>query len=134
MGAQRAGAPVLSGSVPPLAPYYHARPETGFGLTGGLRPGETVLLVPAILGTGGTGKTQLAVGFTHMMWSARAVDLLAGLSAGSREAIVAGYAQAAADLELPPGEETTADGAAQRFLAWLRKTERRWAVVLDRLA
>jgi tetratricopeptide (TPR) repeat protein len=134
VGAQRAGAPVLSGSVPPLAPYYHARPETGFELAGGLRPGETVLLVPAILGTGGTGKTQLAVGFTHAMWSARAVDLLAWVSAGSREAIVAGYAQAAADLDLPPGEETTAESAARRFLAWLRKTERRWAVVLDGLA
>ncbi len=134
MGAQRAGAPVLSGAVPPLAPYYHARQETGVELADGLRPGQTILLVPAILGTGGTGKTQLAVGFTHAMWSARAVDLLAWVSAGSREAIVAGYAQAAADLELPPGEETTAEGAAQRFLAWLRKTERRWAVVLDGMA
>jgi tetratricopeptide (TPR) repeat protein len=134
MGAQRAGAPVLSGSVPPLAPYYHARQETGLELADGLRPGETVLLVPAILGTGGTGKTQLAVGFTHAMWSARSVDLLAWVPAGSREGIVAGYAQAAADLDLLHGEEATAEDAARRFLAWLRTTERRWAVVLDGMA
>ena len=83
MGAQRAGAPVLTGSVPPLAPFYHARQETGFGLADALRPGETILLVPAMLGTGGTGKTQLAVGFAHAMWSARAVDLLVWVPAGT---------------------------------------------------
>jgi tetratricopeptide (TPR) repeat protein len=134
MGAPRAGAPVLTGSVPPLAPYYHARQETGFELADGLRPGETTLLVSAILGTGGTGKTQLAVGFTHAMWSARAVDLLAWVPAGNRDAIISGYAQAAADLDLPAGEEPGAESAAQLFLAWLRKTERRWAVVLDGMA
>jgi tetratricopeptide (TPR) repeat protein len=134
MGAQRAGAPILTGSVPPLAPFYHVRPETGFGLADGLRPGETVLLVPALLGAGGTGKTQLAVGFAHAVWAARAVDLLVWVSAGSRSAIVAGYARAAADLELLSADEApgiTGDAAAQRFLGWLNRTERRWAVVLD---
>ncbi len=102
-----------------------------------LRPGETILLVPALLGTGGTGKTQLAVGFAHAMWSARAVDLLAWVPAGNRSAIIAGYARAAADLGLLADDETAAgpaDGAAQRFLDWLRTTERRWAVVLDGVA
>ncbi len=137
MGAQRAGAPVLTGSVPPLAPFYHARQETGFDLADALRPGETVLLVPALLGTGGTGKTQLAIGFAHAMWSARAVDLLAWVPAGNRSAIIAGYARAAADLGLLGDEEPsagTADSAARRFLDWLRTTERRWAVVLDGVA
>jgi tetratricopeptide (TPR) repeat protein len=133
MGAQRAGAPVVTGSVPPLAPYYHARQETGFGLADGLRPGDTTLLVPALLGTGGTGKTQLALGFAHAVWSARAVDLLAWVPAGNRSALVAGFARAAADLDLLTVDEAagTADSAAQRFLGWLRKTERRWVVVLD---
>src|ERR1700722_895099 len=108
MGAQPA-APVLAGSVPPLAPFYHARQETGFGLADGLRPGETTLLVPALPGTGGTGKTQLAVGVAHAMWSARAVELLAWIPAGNRTAIIAGYARAAADLELPVGEEAGDD-------------------------
>jgi hypothetical protein len=137
MGAPRAGAPVLTGSVPPLAPFYHARQETGFGLADGLRPGETILLVPALLGTGGTGKTQIAVGFAHAMWSARAVDLLVWVPACSRTAIIAGYARAAVDLDLLTSEEAataTADSAAQRFLGWLRRTDRRWAVVLDGVA
>jgi hypothetical protein len=137
MGAQRAAAPLLTGSVPPIAPFYHARQETGFGLADGLRPGETILLEPATLGTGGTGKTQLALGFAHSMWSARAVDLLAWVPAGDRGAIVAGYARAAADLELLSPEEeaaSTADARADRFLGWLRGTERRWAVVLDGVA
>ena len=137
MGAQRAGAPVLTGSVPPLAPFYHARSETGFDLVNVLRPGETMLLVSALPGTGGTGKTQLAVGFAHAMWSARAVALFAWVPAGNRNAVIAGYAQAAADLGLLAGDEAaagSADAAAQRFLAWLRTTERRWAVVLDGVA
>lgn len=131
MGAQQAGAPVLTGSVPPLAPFHHARQETGFGLADGLRPGETTLLVPAAPGIGGTGKTQLAVGFTHAMWATGAVGLLAWVPAATRSAITAGYARAAADLDLPAVEEATADGAAQRFLTWLRGTARPWAVVLD---
>ena len=134
MGAQRAGAPLLTGSVPPLAPFYQGRHETGFGLADGLRPGETILLVPAILGTGGTGKTQLAVGFAHAMWTTRAIDLLVWIPAGSRNAIIASYARAAAEMELPVGEGATADSAAEHFLAWLSRTERRWAVVLDGVA
>jgi tetratricopeptide (TPR) repeat protein len=119
--------------VPPLAPYYHARQETGFGLADGLRPGATTQLVPAVLGTGGTGKTQLALGFAHTLWSARAVDLLAWVPAGNRSAVIASFARAAADLDLLTVDEAagTADSAAQRFLGWLRKTERRWVVVLD---
>jgi len=141
MGAQRPGTPVLTGAVPPLAPFYLARQETGSVLAGGLRPGETTLLRPALPGAGGTGTTQLAVGFAHALWSARAVDLLAWVPAGRRSAVIAGYAQAAADLELLPGGEaapgiaaSTADRAAGRFLDWLRTTGRRWVVVLDGVA
>jgi hypothetical protein len=139
MGAQRAPAPVLTGSVPPLADFYYVRQETGFGLATSLRPGETTLLLPAPPGSSGTGKTQLAVWFTHALWSARAVDLLAWIPAGSRTAVIAGYAQAATDLGLPglglrdgtAAADSTADDDARRFLDWLSRTERRWAVVLD---
>ena len=137
MDAQRAAAPVLSGAVPPLAAFFHPRPETGLGLADALRPGETIVLVPArvvgangISAPGGTGKTQLAVGFAHAMWNARAVDLLIWVPAGNRTAIVAGFARAAAELDAgSPGE--TADAGARRFLGWLSRTRARWAVVLD---
>jgi tetratricopeptide (TPR) repeat protein len=141
MTSQPATAPVLSGVVPPLAADFQSRQETGFGLADGLRPGETILLVPAAGqdpgggmtaagSSSGTGKTQLAVDFAHAMWSSRAVDLLVWVAAGNRTAIIAGYAQAAADLNLAADDET-ADRAAQRFLSWLRRTSQRWAVVLD---
>src|ERR1051326_5770438 len=74
VGGQRAAAPVLSGVVPPLADSYFPRPETGFGLADGLRPGETVVLANAETGGApGVGKTQLAVGFAHTVWNNRAV-------------------------------------------------------------
>ena len=140
MSPQPASVPVLSGSVPPLAADFQSRPETGFGLADDLRPGETILLVSAgeDLGGGmaaagassGTGKTQLAVGFAHAMWSSRAVDLLVWVAAGNRSAIIIGYARAAADLNLAADDET-ADSGARRFLSWLRRTSQRWAVVLD---
>ena len=115
MAAQPTTAPVLSGPVPPLAVGFTSRQETGFRLAGGFRPGETILLVPppggetdggptpagsAAEAVGGTGKTQLAVGFAHQLWSTRSVDLLVWVGAGNRTAIVAGYARAAADLNL----------------------------------
>ncbi len=79
---------------------------------------------------GGTGKTQLAVGYAHAMWTAGAVDLLVWVPAASRTAILSGFAQAAADVDgEKPGE--SADAAARRFLGWLERTRRPWAVVLD---
>jgi tetratricopeptide (TPR) repeat protein len=138
VGVPRAGAPVLSGSVPPLADSFYGRAETGFGLADALRPGETVVLVPpspdegadGAEGAAGTGKTQLATGFAHAMWNTGAVDLLVWVPAVSRTAIVAGFAQAAADAGAEyPGE--TADDSATRFLGWLARTRHRWAVVLD---
>jgi len=153
MAAQPTTAPVLSGPVPPLAVGFNSRQETGFQLADGFRPGETILLVPprgggpdgslpapgiAAGAVGGTGKTQLAVGFARQMWSTRSVDLLVWVAAGNRTAIVSGYARAAADLNLAEsgsatgvGAGETADEGAHRFLDWLRRTPRRWAVVLD---
>src|SRR5579872_1764421 len=84
--AQHAGAPppaemLVSGIIPPLADAYFQRLETGVHLKAGLFPGETVVLThgeetqAAPVAQGGTGKTQLAVEFTHALRSARAVDV-----------------------------------------------------------
>jgi tetratricopeptide (TPR) repeat protein len=124
--------------MPPLASFFYPRPETGFGLADTLRPGETTVLAPAVRDRdstglsepGGTGKTQLAAAFAHEMWRTRAVDVLVWVPAGNRTAILASFAQAAAELDAQqPGE--TADVAARRFLGWLSRTQHRWAVVLD---
>ena len=141
MVAERTGphSPVkLSGSVPPLAEFFHQRPETGLDLRVGLYPGDTVVLThgaetaSAPAGQGGTGKTQIAVAFSHALWGARAVDALVWVPATSREAIVTGFAQAArtvgaADHALP------AEAAAGRFTGWLAHTRRPWALILDNL-
>ena len=144
MVAQRAGAPpypemLVSGNIPPLADCYLRRLETGIDLKASLFAGETVVLThgeeakTALAAQGGTGKTQLAVEFTHALRNARAADVLVWISAASREAVVAGFAQAASAVGAgDPDAGALAD--AGRFAAWLARTERRWALVLDDLA
>ena len=83
--------------------------------------------------SGGSGKTQLAAALAHDLWDNRAVDLLVWVKASSRNAIMTGYALTLAELgAADPGDDLLT--GAQRFLAWLSSTERRWLVVLDDLA
>jgi hypothetical protein len=142
--AERTGTPPhsqikLSGIVPPLADSFHQRPETGLDLRAGLYPGDTVVLThgeetaAAPAAQGGTGKTQLAVAFTHALWGARAVDALVWVSATSREAILTGFAQAAWTVGAAD-QALTAEAAADRFISWLAHTRRPWALILDDLA
>ena len=128
---QGAGTPshtpvTLSGIVPPISDSYHPRPETGPDLA--LRPGETVVLTAQ----GGTGKTELAAEFAHARLGARDVEVLVWVGATGRDAILSGFAQAAnaagaADLSLG------AQAAAARFAAWLTRTRRSWALIIDDL-
>ncbi|MGP7998028.1 MAG: tetratricopeptide repeat protein [Streptosporangiaceae bacterium] len=132
--------PLRCGPVPPLADGHSPRPETGLGLVGKLAPGDTLVLTPAgapgsaqFPEFGGSGKTQLAAVLAHGLWDNRSVDLLVWVTAASRDAILTGYATALADLgAADPDDDLLA--SAQRFLAWLSGTERRWLVVLDDLA
>ena len=142
MVAERTGphTPVkLSGSIPPLAESFHQRPETGLDLRAGLYPGDTVVLThgeetaSAPASQGGTGKTQIAVAFSHALWGARAVDVLVWVPATSREAIVTGFAQAARTVGAA-GQALPAEAAAGRFIGWLAHSRRPWALILDDLA
>jgi tetratricopeptide (TPR) repeat protein len=142
--AQHPGTPaqsgiLLSGIVPPLADTYYTRTETDPELGTSLHPGETVVLVhgdetdstPAT--QGGTGKTQLAVEFTHAMWNGQLVEVLVWVTATNRESIITGFAQAANTVDArQPGEG--AEAAAARFISWLAHTTRPWALVIDDLA
>ena len=143
MVAERTGTPPhsqvkLSGIIPPLADSFHQRPETGLDLRAGLYPGDTVVLThgeetaAAPAAQGGTGKTQLAVAFTHALWGARAVDALVWVSATSREAIITGFAQAAKTVGAAEAA-LSAEAAADRFIGWLARTRRPWALILDDL-
>jgi tetratricopeptide (TPR) repeat protein len=142
--AQRAGTPppspvLLAGIVPPLADSYYQRPETGLALRGGLYPGDTVVLTHggqtalAPAAQGGTGKTQLAVAYTHALWSIRAVEVLIWVTASSRDAIITGYAEAAGVVG-GAGHGSDAEAAAERFVAWIARTRHPWALILDDLS
>jgi tetratricopeptide (TPR) repeat protein len=130
---------LVSGIIPPLADAYFQRLETGTSLQAGLFPGQTVVLThgeetetaPAV--QGGTGKTQLAVEFTHTLRNDRAVDVLVWVTAATREALVSGFAQAAGAVGAADPDSGAAS-AAVSFTAWLSRTGRRWALILDDLA
>jgi tetratricopeptide (TPR) repeat protein len=135
-GTSRNPGILLSGIVPPLADTYFTRTETGPDLVSSLQPGEIVVLVhgadPAAVTQGGTGKTQLAVEFTHAMWNGRLVEVLVWVSAINAESIITGFAQAASAVDAADPDEG-AEVAAARFVSWLAHTRRPWALVIDDL-
>lgn len=135
------GWPVRSGRVPPLADKYTTRPETGPDLALALARSAVVALAPRVRRADTvaghdllrcTGKTQIAVQHAESQWQAGALDLLVWVDASTRESILLGYADAAAELTgaQPAG---SAESTAASFLHWLSRTERRWLVVLDDL-
>ncbi|WTA24342.1 NB-ARC domain-containing protein (plasmid) [Streptomyces sp. NBC_00853] len=90
------------------------------------------------MGLGGVGKTQLAAHYARHTWGEGIVDLIVWVTATSREAITAAYAQAA--VEILGASPTDPEHAATAFLAWLepkrsaasdRGEERPWLIVLD---
>jgi tetratricopeptide (TPR) repeat protein len=132
--------PVKAGSVPPLDNWFISRPETGLEAAGGVQPGETVVLtdsdqapVAEHATLGGTGKTQLAVGYAQSIWNARAAELLVWVTASSREAIITGYADALVTMGAADSRDDC-EAAARRFVSWLADSGRPWLVVLDDLA
>ncbi|CAM5265812.1 tetratricopeptide repeat protein [Streptomyces spiroverticillatus] len=98
--------------------------------------GDTAVLGQVLTGMGGVGKTQLAADYARTAWGDDALDLLCWITASSRSAVLAAYAQAAVDLCL--ADPTDPERAARAFLAWLTpKASRapcRWLIVLDDLA
>jgi tetratricopeptide (TPR) repeat protein len=141
--AQRAGASPpsgigWSGIIPSLTDPYFQRDESGIDLKSALIPGETVVLThgeetaSAPAAQGGTGKTQLAVEFVHGLRSVRAAEILVWVTATRREAVITGFAQAASMIGTSE-EDATAEADAIRFVAWLARTDRPWALVIDDL-
>ncbi|MFE5595298.1 NB-ARC domain-containing protein [Streptomyces sp. NPDC056549] len=98
--------------------------------------GGTALLSQVLTGTGGVGKTQLAADYARTAWDSGEVDVLVWITASSRSAITAGYAQAG--VELLAADPREPEQAARAFLAWLEpKADQqvcRWLVVLDDVA
>lgn len=122
--------PVRVGPIPLLADSYQARAE-GAILDHAVSRAGTAVRTQVVTGLGGVGKTQLAAAYARARLPQ--TDLVLWVSATSREAIVAAYAQAAAELghRSPVG---AADEAAGWLRSWFQNTNRSWLVVLDDLA
>ncbi|WJE00877.1 tetratricopeptide repeat protein [Streptomyces antimycoticus] len=98
--------------------------------------GGTAALGQVLVGTGGVGKTQLAAEYARTALDSGEVDVLVWISASSRQAIIAGYAQAG--IEVLAEDPSAPEQTARAFLSWLEpkagQQPCRWLVVLDDVA
>jgi hypothetical protein len=82
-------------------------------------------------GMGGVGKTQLAADVAGRLWESGAITVLVWVTGASRDAVVAGYAEAFSRITGFAADDEPA--AAGRFLDWLAASGERWLVVIDDL-
>lgn len=121
--------------LPPRALSFQHRAEAD-RLRTAVGSGGTAVLSQVLTGTGGVGKTQLAADYARTAWDSGGVDVLVWISASSRSAITAGYAQAG--VEVLAADPSDPEQSARAFLAWLEpkagQEPCRWLVVLDGVA
>lgn len=118
--------------IPPRALSFQHRAEAD-QLRAAVDSGGTAVLSQVLTGTGGVGKTQLAADYARTAWDSGGVDVLVWISASSRSATTAGYAQAG--VEVLAADPSDPEQSARAFLAWLEpkagQKPCRWLVVLD---
>ncbi|MFE7477271.1 NB-ARC domain-containing protein, partial [Streptomyces sp. NPDC057575] len=123
------------GVLPPRAQSFQHRAEAD-QLRAAVDSGGTAVLTQVLTGTGGVGKTQLAADYARTAWDNGEIDVLVWISASSRSAITAGYAQAG--VEILAADPSDPEQSARAFLAWLEpkagQKPCRWLVVLDDVA
>src|SRR4051812_26613821 len=112
--------------VPPRNPRFTGRDGMLAELRRRLRAGEGTLVVQALYGLGGVGKTQLALEYAHRF--AADHDLVWWIDAEQPVLIPGQLAALAARLDLPAGP-TVAD-TVDRLLAELRDRDR-WLLIFD---
>ena len=112
--------------VPPRNPRFTGRDGLLTELRRGLHAGEGALVVQALYGLGGVGKTQLAIEYAHRF--ATDYDLVWWLDAEQPVLIPEQLVRLAARLDLPLGA-TVAD-TVERLLAEVGRG-RRWLLVFD---
>jgi hypothetical protein len=124
----------LIGLVPEAADCFQQR-DVASQLDQALAVSGTAILTGSraqiLSGLGGVGKTQLAAAVARAARDSGDLHLLLWLSAASAEAIVTGYARAAAQVTgVDPGDPPA---AAAALLEWLGKSTSRWLIILDDL-
>ena len=112
--------------MPPRNPRFTGRDGMLTELRRRLRAGEATLVVQALYGLGGVGKTQLAIEYAHRF--AADYDLVWWIDAEQPVLIPDQLAALAARLDLPAGP-TVAD-TVDRLLAELRGRDR-WLLIFD---
>ncbi|MGR6963211.1 FxSxx-COOH system tetratricopeptide repeat protein [Geodermatophilus sp. URMC 61] len=112
--------------MPPRNPRFTGRDEMLAELRRRLRAGEPTLVVQALYGLGGVGKTQLAIEYAHRF--AADYDLVWWIDAEQPVLIPEQLAALAARLDLPTGPTVAA--TLERLLAELRGRDR-WLLVFD---
>ncbi|WP_335989489.1 NB-ARC domain-containing protein [Glycomyces sp. MUSA5-2] len=124
--------PLLLGRIPQLA-AARLKHAADYALTQILGDGPDAKVCLVVSGLAGTGKTQIAAAYARDRWDSGALQLMVWVTADSRAAITAAFAEAAARV---CGSTTTdPDRAAAEFLDWLdRPTGPRWLIVLDGVA
>src|SRR4051794_22699476 len=121
-----AGALPAVWKVPPRNPRFTGRDGMLTELRRRLRADEATLVVQALYGLGGVGKTQLAIEYAHRF--AADYDLVWWIDAEQPVLIPDQLTRLAARLGLPAGP-TVAD-TVDRLLAELRSRDR-WLLILD---
>ncbi len=147
---------IVSGPLPALADCFTPRTQSGPGPLDAIPLDRCVVLAapspqgPVRDAPGGTGKTQLAAQLARDWLREHDDGLLVWIDAASRDAVLSGYARAAAarpstqaaDSGKPgpwsagggqagQAPEDDAETAAARYLSWLSREDRPWLVVLD---
>src|SRR5262245_57854642 len=123
--------PIMVGVVPNAADCFQHREITD-GAYISLNSYGQLAPVLVLSGLAGAGKTQIAAEISRRVWTRRDADAVVWISAGSREAIQAGYAQAG--VALAAADAGDAEQAARLFQSWMSTTAQRWLIVFDDLA
>ena len=112
------------GHLPPRADGFQVRNELT-AVAAAADAGAAAVLMGSgsqvLSGLGGVGKTQLAAEHARTLWDREEIDVLVWVEAMTREAIVAGYARAAAKVTGVATDD--AQQASAEWLDWLAGTE-----------